>query len=84
MIKTEELEKGCMAKALPEEMTFVLLARDPAAPATIRFWMKERNRLGRNTEPLDEQLAEAEMCALYMDSQRPQIKEALRRKEGKE
>lgn len=50
MIKKEELSNpnSCMNRALPEEMTFVLLGRDIAASATIRFWVRERIRLGKN------------------------------------
>jgi hypothetical protein len=52
MRKKEELERTdtCMAHAHPEEMTFVLLGRDVAAPATIRAWVAERIRLGKNVE----------------------------------
>ena len=52
---------GCLAKALPTEPFFVLLARDRATPATIRFWGEERARLGiESEERMDaEQLTEA-------------------------
>jgi hypothetical protein len=48
------------------EMLFVLLGRDKAAPATIRFWIEERIRLDRN-HPDDSQLREAEECARAME-----------------
>ena len=35
----------CYEAALPDEHMFVLLARDPAGPATIRFWIEERRRM---------------------------------------
>jgi hypothetical protein len=64
MIKREELTnpKSCMSRAQDDEMTFVLLARDRAAPAAIKAWVAERIRLGKN-HPLDEQIREAEACA---------------------
>jgi hypothetical protein len=39
---------SCWNRAAPEEEVFVLLGRDPAAAATLRFWAEERVRLGRN------------------------------------
>lgn len=71
MRKREELSdpKSCMSRALPGEMTFVLLARDAAAPVAIRAWMRERVRLGKN-QPGDEQMAEAALCALAMERER--------------
>jgi hypothetical protein len=57
-----------MVKARDDEMTFVLLERDVAAPATIRFWIKERIRLGKN-QPDDDQLLEAENCARVMEAE---------------
>lgn len=50
-------------------MTFILLARDVAAPAAIRAWVGERLRLGKNSLA-DEQIQEALACATTMDSQR--------------
>lgn len=71
MIKREELTNpsSCMSKALPDEMTFVLLARDIAAPATIEFWVEERIRLRKNSN-LDEQILEAVDCAHAMRKQK--------------
>ena len=66
MSKTDELVSGCMAKALPAEMTFVLLSRDVTAPATIRFWVAERIRTGKN-QPYDAQIIEALACADTME-----------------
>lgn len=43
----------CYEAALPDEPMFVLLGRDPAAPATIEFWANERNRLGKTTDDDD-------------------------------
>jgi hypothetical protein len=67
--KQEELTnpKSCMSRAAWDEMTFVLLGRDVAAPAAIRAWIKERIRRGKN-RPGDVQLQEAEACARYMEA----------------
>jgi L-aminopeptidase/D-esterase-like protein len=55
-----------MRSAHPEEMVFVLLGRDAAAPVAIRAWVQERIRLGKNA-PTDEQIAEAMQCAEIME-----------------
>jgi hypothetical protein len=49
MRKKDELgqEHTCMRHAHPEEMVFVLLSRDPAAPVAIRAWVAERLRLNK-------------------------------------
>lgn len=71
MIKREELRNGdsCLNRALFDEMLFVLLGRDVAAPATIRFWIEERIRLGKNTRD-DRQIVEALECAEWMEQHR--------------
>ena len=71
MVKLEELSnpKSCMSRAADHEMTFVLLARDAAAPAAIRAWVNERIRLGKNAAD-DEQILEALHCANFMEQQR--------------
>jgi hypothetical protein len=67
MRKKDELSRThtCMAHAHPEEMVFVLLGRDVAAPAAIRAWVAERIRLGKNVET-DSQITEALACAETM------------------
>jgi hypothetical protein len=60
---------SCVSRAHDSEMTFVLLGRDAAAPATIRFWVAERVRLGKN-RPGDSQVVEAEQCARTMEAER--------------
>jgi len=44
MLKIDELTKpeSCLSHARMDERIFVLLARDAAAPETIRFWAAER------------------------------------------
>ena len=68
MRKLDELmdPKSCMSRARPDEMTFVLLGRDAAAPYTIREWIKKRIELGKN-QPGDAQIVEAEECARQME-----------------
>lgn len=72
MLKKLELTNraSCMSRAHPDEMTFVLLARDVAAPAAIRAWAKERIRLGKNTHGDDPQIREALECADTMERQK--------------
>jgi hypothetical protein len=71
VLKSEELTSpnSCMSRAKPDEMVFVLLARDAAAPHAIRSWVDERLRLGKNTVA-DDQIVEALMCAAFMERQR--------------
>jgi hypothetical protein len=68
MFKFDELVQpnSCLNKARNDEMIFVLLGRDPAAPAAIRAWVAERIRLQKN-QPGDEQTHEALGCALKME-----------------
>jgi hypothetical protein len=47
-----------MSRARDDEMTFVLLGRDIAAPVAVRAWINERIRLGKN-QPSDPQIKEA-------------------------
>ena len=69
MRKRDELTdpKSCMSRAADDEMTFVLLGRDKAAPVAIRAWISERIRLGKN-RPDDAQIVEAELCAKMMEN----------------
>lgn len=68
MLKIDELRdsNSCLNRARDLEMLFVLLGRDAAAPATVRFWIEERIRLGKNSRG-DEKIAEAENCARLME-----------------
>lgn len=71
MIKRDELTnpQSCMNRAADDEMTFVLLARDSAAPHAIRCWVAERIGQGKNTAD-DPQIVEAMECARRMEQQR--------------
>lgn len=70
MRKRDELTNpdSCLNRARDQELTFVLLGRDAAAPAAIRFWIAERIRLGKN-RPDDPQVVEAEQCARTMEAE---------------
>ena len=63
---------SCLNKAAPNEHLFVLLARDVAAPDTIRHWCKLRIDCGRNTED-DDQIQGALLTARQMEEQYTQI-----------
>lgn len=67
MIKREELSnpKSCLSRADDDEMVFVLLARDAAAPDTVEYWAKRRIELGKNKWD-DEQIIDAQTCAREM------------------
>jgi hypothetical protein len=69
MIKRRELTDpaSCMSRARDDEMTFVLLERDETAPATIRWWVGERIRRGKNRAD-DPQILDALECARLMES----------------
>lgn len=71
MIKHQELQDptSCLNRAHEFEWLFVLLARDPAAPAAIRFWVQERIRLGKNKSE-DAQMKQALQNASNMEAQR--------------
>ena len=60
MRKREELSdaRSCLNRARDDEWLFVLLGRDPAAPAAVRAWAEERLRLGKNCAT-DGQIIEA-------------------------
>jgi hypothetical protein len=62
--KREELTNpnSCLNRARDDEWVFSLLGRDPATPGTIRFWIRERIKLGKS-KPGDPELVEAELQA---------------------
>lgn len=60
---------SCMSRARNDEMTFVLLGRDAAAPLAIRMWCEARVLLGKN-KPDDPQILEALECARTMAEER--------------
>jgi hypothetical protein len=60
MRKNDELSdpRSCFNRAGPDELLFVLLGRDAAAPAAVAAWIEARLRLGKNG-PDDEQIRTA-------------------------
>lgn len=77
--KDEAQGPSCWTKALDDERVFVLLARDPAAPAAIRTWASERVKHGLNRFG-EAQIQEALRCADLMESERASVREALQPK----
>ncbi len=61
----------CMNRAKDDEMTFVLLGRDPAMPVAIRAWIDERIRLGKNTEQ-DTQIINAKEIVIHLEASQKQ------------
>ncbi len=57
---------SCLARALPHEPFFVLLARDITAPAVIRFWCEQRmalvinDEMERHTDQIEEAMTTAD------------------------
>jgi len=70
MLKCLELSDphSCLNRANNGEKIFVLLARDESTPATIRFWVGDRLRRGKNTIA-DEQTLEALDLANAIESE---------------
>lgn len=71
MRKADELEYigSCLNKARPDEIIFVLMARDAAAPAAVRAWAMERIKLGLNKSQ-DAKILEALKSATEMEEQK--------------
>lgn len=69
MRKQDELTNpdSCLNRARSNEMLFVLIGRDRAAPAAIRAWAAERIKIGKNA-PNDLQIMEALLCAQAMEA----------------
>lgn len=63
---------SCLNKALMNEMMFILLARDPAAPAAIDAWILERVKLGLNRMS-DDKIKSAIKCKDIMLEERKRI-----------
>ena len=67
--KNEPGDFDCYHNALPDEPMFVLLARDPFAPALVEDWAFERQRqIDRGVRPQSDQamVDEAMRCAANM------------------
>jgi hypothetical protein len=63
-IKSEELKKGCIAKAANDEPVFVLRAQDKTAPALVRMWAN----LLEERDPENPKVFEALELAEKMDN----------------
>lgn len=59
-------EFDCYANAKDDEPMFVLLARDKASPAAVRYWCLERIKTGKNTVH-DKQIVDAYRVATEME-----------------
>ena len=68
MLKQMEKVDGqsCWNKAADDEMVFVLLGRDVAAPGAIREWCRLRCLHGKNA-PGDSQIQRALRCADFIE-----------------
>lgn len=67
MIKSEELSnpKSCINQSRPDEMVFVLTARDKLGPIGVRAWADAYEAAGGRPE----KVAEARACAAKMEEQ---------------
>lgn len=83
MLKRDELTNpnSCLNRSRDDEMLFVLLGRDKAAPVVIRAWVTERLRIGENQVD-DPQILEALACARHMENAR-RIELAEKKSRGK-
>jgi hypothetical protein len=79
MRKRDELSNpsSCLNRAADDECVFVLLARDVAAPAAIRAWIRERLRQRKNGAD-DDQIMNAMECAARMERQRIRMRVGMR------
>lgn len=65
------IDSSCWNKAREDEQVFVLLGRDPAAPAAIRAWVTKRLELGKNQSG-DAQIQEALRLADQIAKEHPE------------
>lgn len=71
----------CFIKAMDDEPAFVLLARDPMAPALIRLWVAARRvAIAEGARPMSDltQVEAAEREAEYMETWRRDAEGAWR------
>lgn len=71
--KLSELRDGCFHRAMDDEPMFVLLGRDPDAPALVRAWAKMRRAdIDQGKRPASDlaQAEEAEATATRMEEWR--------------
>lgn len=73
--KQNPAKYDCYANALPDEPMFVLLARDPTAPAIVKEWAEMREQaIETGNRPRSDytMVTEARDCALAMEAWRKQ------------
>lgn len=71
--KNEPGKFDCYANALPDEPMFILLARDPSAPAIVKWWADAREAAidgGQRPEGDRAMVEEARQCAKNMTAWR--------------
>ena len=72
----------CLARAMPEEPSFILLARDPMMPALVRLWCSMRRmEVAAGTRPSSDlsQVSSAERSAEDAERWRGDADEAWRK-----
>lgn len=68
--KANPAKFDCYGNALPDEPMFILLARDPLAPAVVKFWAELREQAietGNKPESDRPMIVEARECAINME-----------------
>lgn len=75
MLKHEEMSDptSCLNKAADDEIIFVVLEQDDAAPDTIRFWVNKRIELGKN-KPSDRKMTSALELADLIEQRKAAVK----------
>lgn len=63
---------SCFNKAFPDELIFILLARDPAAAVAVGAWANERIRSGRN-KPDDLKILSADNWVVEATAERERL-----------
>jgi len=71
MRKRDELAdpSSCLNRSADDEMLFVICGRDPAAIDTVRHWIEQRIRLGKNVRG-DRKIAEAELWIKILEDEK--------------
>lgn len=71
MIKRDELSNpnSCLNKAEPDEIVFVLRAKDESAPVAIQAWINHRLETGKNFAH-DQKILDAQECIQMMQEYR--------------
>ncbi len=70
--KNDPGDYDCYENAHPDEPMFVLLGRDPEAPALVREWARKRRILGEDRAKVLEAYQCATEMAIWHRSQKPE------------